>query len=63
MKQMQQRKSKIRKNQTKNMNDIIIRQATEKDATIVAKCVLAAMEILDIDASISTNMGKPFLKL
>lgn len=63
MKQMQQRKSKIRKNQTKNMNDIIIRQATEKDATIVAKCVLAAMEILDIDSSIPINMEKPFKNL
>ncbi len=45
------------------MNEITIRQATEKDATIVAKCVLAAMEILDIDASISTNMEKPFKNL
>lgn len=45
------------------MNDIIIRQATEKDAIIVAKCVLAAMEILDFDASIPTNMEKPFINL
>ncbi|MBR4582461.1 MAG: GNAT family N-acetyltransferase [Bacteroidales bacterium] len=45
------------------MNDIIIRQATEKDATIVAKCVLAAMEILDIDSSIPINMEKPFKNL
>ena len=63
MSQLQQRKPKIRKNQNKIMNEITIRQATEKDATIVAKCVLAAMEILDIDASTPTNMEKPFLNL
>ena len=63
MSQLQQRKPKIWKNQTKIMNDITIRQATEKDAKIVAKCVLAAMEILDIDASIPVNMEKSFQNL
>ena len=56
MKQMQQRKSKIRKNQTKNMNDIIIRPATENDAPIIARCVLAAMEIVDIDTFVPSEM-------
>lgn len=38
------------------MADIIIRPATENDAPIIARCVLAAMEIIDIDANIPSEM-------
>ena len=38
------------------MTDIIIRPATENDAPIIARCVLAAMDIIDIDANIPTEM-------
>ncbi|MBO7133343.1 MAG: GNAT family N-acetyltransferase [Bacteroidales bacterium] len=45
------------------MNNIIIRQATQKDTQIVARCVLAAMEILDIDDVLPLGMEKPFHNL
>lgn len=38
------------------MTKITIRPANETDATLIARCVLAAMEILDIDASVSPEM-------
>ncbi len=38
------------------MTDITIRPATENDAPIIARCVLAAMEIVDIDANIPSEM-------
>jgi len=39
-----------------NMFDINIRPAIESDAPIIARCVLAAMEILDIDAEVPSGM-------
>lgn len=38
------------------MTDIIIRPATENDAPIIARCVLAAMEIVDIDTIVPSEM-------
>ena len=38
------------------MTDITIRPATEHDAPIIARCVLAAMEIIDIDANVPSEM-------
>ena len=38
------------------MADINIRQANDTDAPIIARCVLAAMEILDIDAEVPSGM-------
>jgi len=39
------------------MSKIIIRRANGYDAPIIARCVLAAMEILDIDADVSGDMA------
>lgn len=38
------------------MTDILLRPATEHDAPIIARCVLAAMEIIDIDANVPSEM-------
>lgn len=38
------------------MTDIIIRPATENDAPIIARCVLAAMEIIDINTIVPSEM-------
>ena len=38
------------------MSEINIRPARESDATIIARCVLAAMEMLDIDAEVPSDM-------
>ena len=39
------------------MSKIIIRRANGYDALIIARCVLAAMEILDIDAEVPDDMA------
>jgi len=38
------------------MSDINIRPAVDTDAPLIARCVLAAMEILDIDALVPADM-------
>ena len=38
------------------MTDITIHPATEHDAPIIARCVLAAMEIVNIDANVPSEM-------
>lgn len=38
------------------MSDINIRPAVDTDAPLIARCVLAAMEILDIDAPVPADM-------
>ena len=45
------------------MTEIIIRQATERDTQIVARCVLSAMELLGIDDAVPYGMEIPLHNL